>query len=64
MGKLHRVDFINNPGFLIPCLRPGLAYTTISCVVYVFFTVPKQHDDLVYHDCPVENVPKGIKFFG
>ena len=69
MEKLHNVDFVNNLGFLIPCLRPGFVYTSILCVVHAFFTVPKQIDDLVYHDCPVKNVPllilqclKEIKF--
>ena len=47
MGKLHDVDFIINPGFLIPCLQPAFVYTTILCDVYVFFTVPKQIEDLV-----------------
>ena len=30
-----------------PTLRPGYVYTTISCAVYVFFTVPKQNDDFL-----------------
>ena len=57
MGKLHDVEFINITCFLIPWLQPGFVYTTILCVDYVFFTVPKQNDDLVYHDCQVKNVP-------
>ena len=56
MEKLHDVDSINNPGFLLRCLRPGFVYTRILCVVYVFFTVPKQNDNLAYHDCPGKNV--------
>ena len=40
-----------------PWVRPGFVYTTILCVVYVLFTVPKQNDDLEYHDCLVKYVP-------
>ena len=48
----------NNRGKHIkPWVRPVFVYTTILCVAYVFFTVPKQSDDLDYHDCPVKNVP-------
>ena len=43
-----------------PWVRPGFAYTTILCVVYVFFTVPKQNHDFVYDDCPVKNAPLGV----
>ena len=57
MENLHDVDSINNRGFLILCLRLRFVYTTILCVVHVFFTVPKQNDDLVYKDFPVKNVP-------
>ena len=45
MGKLYDVDFINKSGFHVPCLRPGFVYTTILCVVYLFFTVPKSNDN-------------------
>ena len=49
MGNLHEVDFIYNPRFLIPCLRPGFVYTVFIprfCVVYPYsllfpFTIPR-----------------------
>ena len=40
-GKLHNVDFINNPGSLIPCLLPGFVYTTILCVVFCILYRPR-----------------------
>ena len=57
MRKMHDVDFTYNRGFLIPCNRAVFVYTTILRGVLVFFTVPTQNYDLLYHDCPVKNVP-------
>ena len=57
MGKLHDVDFINNPGFLILCDRAGFVYTTILCFLLAFSAVPKQNDYLVNRDCQLKNVP-------
>lgn len=47
MGKLHDVDSINNPGFLIACLQPGLVYITILRILSVFLAVPTQNSDLL-----------------
>ena len=54
---VHDVEFINNRGFLIPCAQPGIVYTRILCCLTVSFTVRAQNFELLYHDCPVKNVP-------
>ena len=47
MGNLHSVDFLNNRGFLIPCVRPGFVYTTILRWLSVFLTVSISSNDSV-----------------